>query len=384
MIILIAILFVIVKLNTAVCNAINSRTETAVENVQMCNGVLARNDKTDEVEEKEVTNTFVEQTCEIVKITVDGEIIETTAGHPFYAEHRGYVAAAQLRAGDILVDVNGEKKVVEKIQHELLEKPINVYNLEVADDHNYYVGKTGVLVHNVGACLKGIQYGKDIAAIVGFAAATGIAIPTILDMLNDGTLTIPKIYTVDIEIDTDVTITELLTDVTEIGKDPPKGLNRIYNFAFIQKNSTGITVIAPSLNLIEATYLALLLIDYESIIKNGLVGLDEEITNDIGKIAKSILNYIYENDIIILGIYTPKQGDARALAYEVMVIGGEFDCFDDMDEWNGKPENHFKVDFPHQIHYNHFHASREKEIHFWYGKRLYAPDKYTVEEHYHD
>ena len=44
--------------------------------------------------------------------------------------------------------VNGEYVVVEKVQHELLESPINVYNFQVAGDHTYYVSDIGVLVHN--------------------------------------------------------------------------------------------------------------------------------------------------------------------------------------------------------------------------------------------
>jgi hypothetical protein len=52
--------------------------------------------------------------------------------------------------------VNGETVVVEKVQHEILERPITVYNLEVEDNHNYFVaGNTDVesgefvLVHNL-------------------------------------------------------------------------------------------------------------------------------------------------------------------------------------------------------------------------------------------
>ncbi len=54
-----------------------------------------------------------------------------------------------LRAGDILVLVNGEYVVVEKVQHEILEKPVTVYNFQVEDYHTYYVSNAGVLVHNI-------------------------------------------------------------------------------------------------------------------------------------------------------------------------------------------------------------------------------------------
>ena len=38
--------------------------------------------------------------------------------------------------------------VVEKVQHELLESPVKVYNFQVEDYHTYYVGEIYVLVHN--------------------------------------------------------------------------------------------------------------------------------------------------------------------------------------------------------------------------------------------
>ena len=83
---------------------------------------------------------------------MNGEEIVATPTHPFYCPVKGWTDAAHLRAGDILVLVNGEYVVVEKIQHELLENPVKVYNFQVADYHTYYVSDNGVLVHN--SCVK--------------------------------------------------------------------------------------------------------------------------------------------------------------------------------------------------------------------------------------
>ena len=44
--------------------------------------------------------------------------------------------------------LNGEKVVLELVQHEILETPVTTYNFEVADFHTYYVGTYNVLVHN--------------------------------------------------------------------------------------------------------------------------------------------------------------------------------------------------------------------------------------------
>ena len=68
--------------------------------------------------------------------------------HPFYAPTKGWTEAVHLRAGDKLLNHNGEMVVVEQVQHEILEAPVVVYNFEVQDYHTYFVGTNGVLVHN--------------------------------------------------------------------------------------------------------------------------------------------------------------------------------------------------------------------------------------------
>lgn len=61
---------------------------------------------------------------------------------------KGWTEAIQLRAGDILVTVNGDYVVVEQVQHEILETPVQVFNFEVSDFHTYFVGAVSVLAHN--------------------------------------------------------------------------------------------------------------------------------------------------------------------------------------------------------------------------------------------
>ena len=111
--------------------------------------VWAWDEETGEVALKEVVETYVNETYELVHVFVNGEEIVTTPGHPFYSPVKGWTDAVNLRAGDVLVLVNGEYVVVEKIQHEILEAPVTVYNFQVEDYHTYYVANAGVLVHNV-------------------------------------------------------------------------------------------------------------------------------------------------------------------------------------------------------------------------------------------
>ena len=121
---------------------------TAIENIEVGDYVWAWDEESGDVALKEVVETYVNQTCELIHVFVNGEEIVTTPEHPFYSPVKGWTTAVHLRAGDILVLVNGEYVVVEKIQHEILESPVKVYNFQVDGYHTYYVANAGVLVHN--------------------------------------------------------------------------------------------------------------------------------------------------------------------------------------------------------------------------------------------
>ena len=120
-----------------------------IEDVQVGDEVWAYNSETGETELKEVLNVWVKETDEILHVsTSDGETIDTTTNHPFYVEEKGWVAAGDLKIGDVLVTAVGKKVEVTDLELEKLAEPILVYNLDVADFDTYFVGEYGVLVHN--------------------------------------------------------------------------------------------------------------------------------------------------------------------------------------------------------------------------------------------
>lgn len=119
-----------------------------IEEIQVGDYVWAWDEETGETALKQVVETYINETDELVHVFVHGDEIVATPSHPFYSPVKGWTAAVHLRAGDILVLVNGEYVVVEKVQHELLESPVKVYNFQVEDYHTYYVSDAGVLVHN--------------------------------------------------------------------------------------------------------------------------------------------------------------------------------------------------------------------------------------------
>ena len=121
----------------------------AIETVQEGDSVWAEDPETGEKALKTVVRTFVNESDELIHVHTGDDEIVCTPEHPFYVPAKGWTGAAQLRAGDILVLSNGSYVTVEKIQHEILESPVKVYNFEVEDFHTYFVGENSVLVHNL-------------------------------------------------------------------------------------------------------------------------------------------------------------------------------------------------------------------------------------------
>ena len=76
-----------------------------------------------------------------------------TGEHPFFASNRGsFVAAKELVEGDILAAANGDAHRVISIRAQEAEGNgrFETYNFEVAGTHTYFVGPSGIWVHNAG------------------------------------------------------------------------------------------------------------------------------------------------------------------------------------------------------------------------------------------
>jgi len=66
-----------------------------------------------------------------------GQVIRTTAEHPFYVDGRGWVPAGELQPGDLLVSHDGRRVAVAELYDTGTYE--RVYNLAIRSFHTYFV-----------------------------------------------------------------------------------------------------------------------------------------------------------------------------------------------------------------------------------------------------
>ena len=122
-----------------------------IEKIKAGDYVWSENPETKEKALKQVKKIFVREKDSIVRLAINGEVIETTSEHPFYVEGKGWIAAGELTAGTEVRLEDGSSGTVTEKEDIQLEEPVTVYNFEVEDYHTYYVSEQKVLVHNMCA-----------------------------------------------------------------------------------------------------------------------------------------------------------------------------------------------------------------------------------------
>ena len=118
-----------------------------IEQVKAGDRVFSRDEATGEVAAKSVAQTFVRRASSTLALTFStGEVIETTAEHPFYRADDGFTPAGLLAIGNSIVTRAGPSLAITDVQKG--NTPATVYNFEVADFHTYFVGSSALWVHN--------------------------------------------------------------------------------------------------------------------------------------------------------------------------------------------------------------------------------------------
>ncbi|MDN9012851.1 polymorphic toxin-type HINT domain-containing protein [Brevibacillus laterosporus] len=147
-----------VKINKAVkaiskCNCFIAGTkvltdegEKPIEEIEVGDKVLAKDDETGEMAYKKVEWLFQRDVEETYNITVDDEVITTTDEHPFWIIGKGWVESKNLVVGDVLTTSDGKELAIEKIG--VKKEPKTVYNFKVKDFHTYFVSNLEIWTHN--------------------------------------------------------------------------------------------------------------------------------------------------------------------------------------------------------------------------------------------
>ena len=126
-----------------------------IEEIEVGDLVLSRDDETGETAYKPVTELIRRHDREIWELTLqvvgeNGEItttkFETTDDHPWRTVEGEWLATGELVGGMQILRATGEAATVESVVH--THRTARTFNLEVADFHSYFVGEVGVWVHN--------------------------------------------------------------------------------------------------------------------------------------------------------------------------------------------------------------------------------------------
>ncbi|MDV7699527.1 DUF6443 domain-containing protein [Chryseobacterium soli] len=116
-----------------------------IEDIKEGDLVWSYNEETGKKELKKVVKLSRNTSSSLVKISVNGTEITCTPEHPFYV-NGNWVEAKNLIKGTLLTTLDGTTSPVESIN--FLDEKVKVYNFEVEGNHNYYVSKKNILVHN--------------------------------------------------------------------------------------------------------------------------------------------------------------------------------------------------------------------------------------------
>ncbi len=113
----------------------------------------------------------------------DGLVINTTANHPFFTNDK-YVEAQYLKKGDWVKSYGNDKIFIDDVVSK--DTVVWVYNFTVADNENYFVSGSEVLVHNDPYCFfKDLQDNASDAFKNSFDQLSEIQKKQFVDDLGD-------------------------------------------------------------------------------------------------------------------------------------------------------------------------------------------------------
>jgi hypothetical protein len=125
--------------------------EQPIEMLQVGDQVLSRNDETGVMECRPIVRTFKRTAHDLAAVTVadahgNDETLHATLDHRFWLDGRGWTKLRDLSTGDAMWSPRGQPTVAVEARTEVGAS--SVYNIEVEEDHTYFVGRDLIWVHN--------------------------------------------------------------------------------------------------------------------------------------------------------------------------------------------------------------------------------------------
>jgi len=137
-----------------------------IEQLEVGDHVLAQDTKSGALGFKPILAVFKFRPALTLKVSFGGETLLTTNVHRFWRVGEGWVMARDLKPGDTVRALGGAVKV------EAIEKDVvrPVFNLEVAECSDYFVGRDGILAGDntmMGPRARPFDAPEPISALVG-------------------------------------------------------------------------------------------------------------------------------------------------------------------------------------------------------------------------
>ncbi len=117
----------------------------SIENICIGDSVYSYNLETSKIELSSIRKIFKRVATEIYELKIGNEVIWVTGEHPLYRLGRGWVKVRELSVGDELKTESGSIPVS---SYKIHNGEIVVYNIEVSNNHNYFITNKKILVHN--------------------------------------------------------------------------------------------------------------------------------------------------------------------------------------------------------------------------------------------
>ena len=116
----------------------------AIETIQTGDRVLTQNTSTGVLSYQPVMAVHKTASAATFRVAIGDDEIAATGIHRFWKAGKGWTMARDLKAGDRLRMPGG----VVEVRSVVSGKPQTVYNLDVAENRDFFVGRHGVLVHD--------------------------------------------------------------------------------------------------------------------------------------------------------------------------------------------------------------------------------------------